>query len=346
MPELKIIVLDNMKDMGTKINKHLQKANKTKKNYLINIETVRFNNGEGKAIIKEDCKDKDIFILSDVGNYGISYEMHGMKVPMSPDEHFQDIKRIISALSGAAKKITVIMPFLYQSRQDKRGNRESLDCALALQELEALHVGRIVTFDAHEPKVSNAIPNTPFENFFPTEFILDNIVEDEHPKNVLVISPDIGAMGRARYYSEMLHCDVGLFYKRRDLSRTVKGKNPIVEHVYLGTDVVDKTCLVVDDMIASGGSMIEVGERLKEGGAGKIYFVATFGLFTEGIDVFEEAFQKGLFEKLYITDLTYMPEEFKKKKWLKVVDSSKRISEIIDTLHDGREAGVFSMDTV
>lgn len=346
MSELKIIVLNNMKDMGDKINKHLQKINKNKKDYLINIDAMRFNNGEGKVIIKEDCRDKDVFILSDVGNYGVSYEMHGVMVPMSPDEHFQDIKRVISAISGAAKKITVIMPLLYQSRQDRRNGRESLDCALALKELEDLHVGRIVTFDAHEPKVSNAIPNIPFENFFPTEFILNKIVDDEHPEDVLVISPDIGAMGRARYYSELLHCDVGLFYKRRDLSKVVNGKNPIVEHAYMGTDVAGKTCLVVDDMIASGSSMIEVGEMLKKRKANKVYFVATFSLFTEGIEFFEKAFNNGLFEKLYTTDLTYIPKEFRKYKWLKVVDSSKRLSEIIDTLHDGRESGVFSMDAV
>lgn len=346
MAELKIIAMNNMREMGEKIEHHLKKMNKVSKNYLVNVDATRFNNGEGKVLLKEDCKDKDIFILSDVGNYGITYEMHGIKVPMSPDEHFQDIKRVISALSGSAKKITVIMPFLYQSRQDRRNGRESLDCALALQELEDLHVGRIVTFDAHEPKVSNAIPNTPFENFFPTDFILEKIVKDEHPKNTLVISPDIGAMGRARYFSELIHCDVGLFYKRRDLSKIINGKNPIVEHVYMGADVNEKTCLVVDDMIASGSSMIEVGLKLKEKKAKKIFFIATFSLFSEGMEAFDAAYEKGIFDKLYTTDLTYIPNDFKNREWLKIVDSSRRMSEIIDTLHDGRELAPFKTEKI
>lgn len=344
MPGLKLIVLNSIKDLGKSVDKHLQKLNGVTKTYLMDVDVNRFNNGEGKATSTENGRDKDVFIMSDVGNYGIEYNMHGITTHMSPDEHFQDIKRVISALSGSARKITVIMPLLYQSRQDKRKlARESLDCAMALQELERLNVNCIVTFDAHEPKVSNAIPNTPFENFFPTDFILDKIIAMEHPKDMLVISPDIGAMERARYYSEVLHCDVGLFYKRRDLSKVVNGKNPIVEHAYMGTDVAGKTCLVVDDMIASGGTMIEVGQKLRERGAKKVYFIATFSLFTEGINAFTKAYEAGIFDKLYTTNLTYIPEEIvKNNKWLCVVDASKRISEIINALHEGKSLEHFA----
>lgn len=344
MAELKLVVLDSIKELGKSVDKHLQKMNGVTKSYIADVNVDRFNNGEGKVIFPENGRDKDVFILSDVGNYGIEYNMHGITTHMSPDEHFQDIKRAISALSGSARRITVIMPLLYQSRQDKRKMaRESLDCAMALQELERLHVNCIVTFDAHEPKVSNAIPNIPFENFFPTDFILDKIIKTEHPEDVLVISPDIGAMERARYYSEVLHCDVGLFYKRRDLSRVVNGKNPIVEHAYMGTDVAGKTCIVVDDMIASGGTMIEVGQKLRERGAKKVYFVATFSLFTEGVGAFAKAYEEGVFDKLYTTNLTYIPKEIlENNEWLCAVDSSQRISEIIRALHEGKSLDHFA----
>ena len=343
MAELKLVVLDSMKKIGEDVDKHLRRMNGVSKSYLVRADVSRFSNGEGKVTFAENGRDKDVFILSDVGNYGMTYDMHGITTHMSPDEHFQDIKRVISALSGSAKKITVIMPLLYQSRQDKRKMaRESLDCAMALQELERLHVNCIVTFDAHEPKVSNAIPNVPFENFFPTDFILDKIVATEKPKNTLVISPDIGAMERARYYSEVLHCDVGLFYKRRDLSKVVNGKNPIVEHAYMGTEVAGKTCLVVDDMIASGGTMIEVGQKLRERGAKKVYFIATFSLFTEGIAAFSRAYEQGVFDRLYTTDLTYIPEDILSNDWIVAVDSSKRISEIINALHEGKSLDHFA----
>lgn len=344
MSELKLVVLESIKELGGRVDKHLRKMNNASKTYLADVEVSRFNNGEGKVTFAENARDNDVFILSDVGNYGIEYDMHGITTHMSPDEHFQDIKRVISALSGSARRITVIMPLLYQSRQDKRKlARESLDCAMALQELERLHVNCIVTFDAHEPKVSNAIPDIPFENFFPTDFILDEIIANEHPKDLLVISPDIGAMERARYYSEVLHCDVGLFYKRRDLSKVVNGKNPVVEHTYMGTDVSGKTCLVVDDMIASGGTMIEVGQKLRERGAAKVYFIATFSLFTEGVGAFAKAYEEGVFDKLYTTNLTYVPKDIvENNEWVALVDASKRISEIINALHKGKSLDHFA----
>ena len=337
MNDLKLIVLDNIKDMGTEVDEYLKDFNKTDKSFIMNIARTRFNNGEGKIGIDETTRDKDVFILSDVGNYSVTYEMHGMSVPMGPDEHFQDIKRAISALSGYASRITVIMPLLYQSRQDKRKGKESLDCAIALQELARLNIDHIITFDCHERKVANAIPNLPFENFYPTNIILEELIKSEDVfDNLLVISPDMGAMERARYYADMLSSDVGMFYKRRDLSKLVNGKNPIVEHAYMGADVEGKNVIVVDDMIASGASMIEVGEKLRARGAKKIFFITTFSLFTEGIEVFEEAYKNKSFDKLYTTNLSYIPEEYKKNKWLKVVDCSKRVAEIIDYIHKGK----------
>ena len=226
------------------------------------------------------------------------------------------------------------MPLLYQARQHKRKGRESLDCALALQELERLGVNHIITFDAHDPNVSNAIPNLPFENFYPTNTILEDLLKTEDLKDILVISPDMGAMERARYYAELLNSDVGVFYKRRDLSRVVNGKNPIVEHTYMGSSVKDKDVLVVDDMIASGSSMLEVGKMLKEQGARKVYFIATFSLFTEGIDEFVKAYENNYFDKLYTTNLSYIPKEYKEKTWFHTVDCSMNIAEIINALHN------------
>lgn len=336
MNDLKLIVLDNIKEVGHEVDDYLMKMNKTDSSYIMKLTKDRFSNGEGKIRIDETIRDKDVFIMSDVGNYGETYQMHGFEVHMGPDEHFQDIKRAISALSGYARRITVIMPLLYQSRQDKRKGRESLDCALALQELERLKVNHIITFDCHQREVSNAIPNMPFENIYPTNSILEDLVDDVSIKKALIISPDMGAMERARYYADMLKLDVGVFYKRRDLSKVVNGKNPIVEHAYMGADVTGKTCIVVDDIIASGGSMLEVGEKLKERGAKKVIFIASFALFTEGIEKFEEAYKNKIFDSLYTTNLTYIPKEIKSKKWLKTVDCSKRIAELIDAIHKGK----------
>ena len=339
MNDLKLIVLDNIKQIGLEVDDYLQKINRTKTSYIMNVTRDRFNNGEAKIRIEETIRDKDVFILSDVGNYSITYKMHGMDVPMGPDEHFQDIKRCISALSGYARRTTVVTPLLYQSRQDKRKGRESLDCALGLQELERLKISHIVTFDVHDKEVANAVPNLPFENFYPSNIILEDLVKKESISNIIVISPDTGAMERARYYADMLKCDVGMFYKRRDLTKLVNGKNPIVEHAYMGADVKGKTAIVVDDMIASGSSIIEVGEKLREKGADKIFFVTTFSLFTEGIEVFEKAYENKMFDKLYTTNLSYIPTNYKYKEWLEVVNCSKRIAEIIDYIHKGKSLG-------
>ncbi len=331
--DLGIIVLENAKEFGEKLQKNLNKIRNNDENYIIPINSSRFNNGEGKVIIGSSVREKDLYILCDVGNYSITYNMHGKDHEMSPDEHFQDIKRVISATCGHACKITVIMPLLYQARQHKRRGRESLDCAIALQELERLGVNNIITFDAHDPNVSNAIPRLPFESFYPTHTILSKLVKQEDIDNLLVVSPDMGAMERARYYAEMLECDVGVFYKRRDLSKVVNGKNPIVEHVYMGADVKDRNIIVVDDMIASGQSMIEVATELKSRGAKNIYLVATFALLTEGTECFMKAYQEGIFAKLYSTNLSYVPDTIKSQEWYCDVDCSSQLATIIDALN-------------
>lgn len=333
MNDLRLIVLDNIEEVGESVNKHLKELNNNHEDYIIPIKRDRFSNGEGKISINGTIRDKDIYILSDVGNYDITYNMHGFTHHMAPDEHFQDIKRVISAISGYATKITLIMPLLYESRQHKRKGKESLDCALALQELETLGVDHIVTFDVHDPNVGNAIPNLPFENFYVAHEILNDLIDNEDINNLLVVSPDMGAMERARYFAEMLGVDVGVFYKRRDLSKVVNGKNPIVEHVYLGTDVKGKNVIVVDDMIASGSSMIEVAKDLKQRGANKVYLVATFALLTEGPDVFIKAYQEKLFDKLYATNLSYVPDQIKEEKWYHSVDMSEKMARIINTMH-------------
>lgn len=332
--DLKIIVMDSMKEFGTLLDMNLKNINGSNENYLINLSASRFQNGEGKVKINETVRGKRVFILTDVGNYSVSYMLHGKEHFMAPDEHFQDIKRVIGAISGHADKVTVIMPFLYQSRQHRRKGRESLDCAMALQELERLKVNDIITFDAHDPNICNAIPTLPFENFYPTHSILNKLVENEIDSinNLLVISPDIGAMERARYYADMLGCDVGLFYKRRDYSRVIDGKNPIVCHAYMGDDVSGKNVIVVDDMISSGGSMIEVCEELKKKGAKHIFLVTTFALFTEGTEIFEKAYKNKLFTKIYSTNLSYVPDEVKNKSWFVSVDCSLQLATIINTL--------------
>ena len=330
---LKLIVFPNADFLGKMVDDCLKKLNGSDSTFVVPITSDRFSNGEGKVKIKETVRGKDLYIISDVGNYSIDYDFHGMKHNMTPDEHFQDIKRVISATSGHANKINVIMPLLYQSRQHKRKGRESLDCALALQELERIGVSNIITFDAHDPNVVNAVPNLSFDNFYPTNIIIDALEGNGHIDNVLVVSPDMGAMERARYYADMLGCDVGLFYKRRDLTKVVNGKNPIVEHVYLGTDVKDKNILIVDDMISSGTSMIETAENLKLRGAKNIYLTATFALFTEGVEVFEEAYKNKIFTKLYVTNLSYVSDEIKSKKWYEEVDCSMLLAKIIYKLN-------------
>ena len=331
MSDLKIIAFENCKDLGEKVDTYINEMTKKKGSSLVNVKASRFNNGEGKLYIEESIRDKDLYILSDVGNYSITYDFHGTIHHMAPDEHYQDIKRVICAANGKFQKVHVIMPLLYESRQHRRKERESLDCALALQELEKLGVNNIITFDCHDPNVSNAIPNLPFENVFATETIIKEIFKNEEidKEKMLTISPDMGAMERARYYAEILRCDVGLFYKRRDLTKLVNGKNPVVEHVYLGKDPKDYTVLVIDDMVASGGSMLDVAKELKSRGAKKIFLIATFALFSAGIDKLQKAYDEGLFDRMYSTNLTYVPDEIKKLEWYHDVDCSKLLAKTI-----------------
>ena len=333
--DLKLIVLDNCTELGNKIDNHLKKIRKSKDSYIVPVKLTRFNNGEAKACIEKSIRGKDVYIISDVGNYSCTYKMFDFTNHYSPDDHYQDIKRVILSTMGHAKSVNVMMPLLYEARQHRRKGRESLDCALALQELEKLGIKDIITFDAHDPNVQNAVPNLPFDNFYTTNDILRTFLENEdiNQENLLVISPDMGAMERARYLAEILKVDVGMFYKRRDLSKIVDGKNPVVAHEYLGKNVKDKDIVISDDMIASGGSMIEVARELKQKKAHKIYCFSTFALFTMGSQIFDDAYNRGWIDKIYTSNLSYIPEEIKNKKWLEVVDCSSYAAHIIDTLN-------------
>lgn len=335
--DLCLIVMDNCKELGQKVNNEIKKIRKEDKDYIIPIDITRFNDGEGKISIKESIRNKDVYIISDTHNYSITYKMYDFIHNMSPDEHFQDIKRAILAMMGHAKSIKVVMPFLYESRQHRRKSRESLDCALALQELTNLGVENIITFDAHDPNVQNAIPTTSFDNFYTTNDMLKVFLKNEEfsSDSTLVISPDIGAMDRARFLADILRVDVGMFYKRRDISKIVDGHNPIVAHEYLGKSVKDKSIIVVDDMLASGGSMLDVAKELKNRGAKKIFFFTTFALFTSGYTKFEEAYKNNIFDKIYSTNLTYIPEEILKKDWFCAADCSSYLAKIIDSLNKG-----------
>ena len=333
-----IICMDNCKSLGQQVDKWLrQKRDDPEQSFLIKKENPRFSNGEAKFTLKETVRGKDVYILSDTGNYGCTYKMFGIETHMGPDEHFQDIKRAVSAIKGNARRISVIMPLLYASRQHKRKGRESLDCAIALQELVALGVDNIITFDAHDSRVENAIPAS-FENLYPTFEMIKTLLEVEkdlkvNKENMLVISPDTGAMDRAIYYASTLGLDIGLFYKRRDHTRLVNGRNPIIEHEYMGGDLQDKDVLIVDDMIASGESVFELAQELKKRQAGNIYVAVTFALFTEGIAKISNLYEKGLIKNLLATNLTYIPPEILQAKWFSKVDMSEFLATIINRMN-------------
>ncbi len=350
--EAAIIALDSSKKIGLKVDKHLteirKKKSKEKENghwldwkketYLTDIVSTRFSNGEGKISLQETVRGKDIYILSDIGNYGCTYNMFGMDINMSPDEHFQDIKRAISAISGNARRINVIMPLLYASRQHKRKSRESLDCATALQEIAAMGVKNIITFDAHDPRVENAIPLTGFENLHTTFEMIKALLETEKDlrgdrDSMMVISPDTGAMDRAIYYASVMGLDVGLFYKRRDPNKVVNGKNPIIQHEYMGGDVSGKDVIIVDDMIASGDSILDLAYELKDRNARNIYAAVTFALFTEGAEKMRECWEKGLITRCFSTNLTYIPKKIRDSEWFAEVDMSEYLATLIDKLN-------------
>ena len=308
--------------------------------YLTDISCPRFGSGEAKGVINESVRGKDLFVMVDVCNYSLTYKVGGLVNHMSPDDHYQDLKRIISAATGKAHRVNVIMPFLYESRQHKRTKRESLDCAFALQELVDMGVSNIITFDAHDPRVQNAIPLHGFDSFNPPYQFMKALLRAEpdlkiDKEHLTIISPDEGAMGRAVYLANVLGVDMGMFYKRRDYSKIVGGKNPIVAHEYLGDDLHGKTVIIMDDMISSGGSMLDTSKQLKERGAEKVFICTTFGLFTDGLDKFDEFYNKGYLDRVITTNLTYLPPELETKPYFIKADMSKFLALIIDSMnHD------------
>ena len=353
---LKIAALPSARKMGQRINNYLVEFRKTihndivkndpafhgysEDNYLVDLKTPRFGSGEGKAVFGESIRGKDLFLVVDVCNHSITYNMNGFINHMSPDDHFQDLKRVITACNGKAARINVIMPFLYEGRQHKRSGRESLDCAYALTELRDMGISNFITFDAHDPRVQNAIPLNGFDNFTPPyQFIKallnseeDLIVDKNH---LIVISPDEGALDRAIYFASVLGVDTGMFYKRRDYSVIVNGRNPIVAHEFLGDNIDSKDIIIIDDIISSGQSMLDTAKQLKRMNARRVFICCTFGLFTDGLKAFDEAFEKGYFDKIITTDLTYLPPELYARPYFVEAEMSKFVASLIDFMnHD------------
>lgn len=335
-----LIVLQSCKQLGAEVDQFIRQLRNddSGESYIIPIDEVRFNNGEGKVRINDSVRGRDIYILCDIGNYSCTYNLFGFENHMSPDDHFRDIKRVLSAIGGKASRITVLMPLLYSSRQHKRKGRESLDCAQALEELQNLGVDCILTFDAHDSTIYNAIPATSFENIYPTYSMLKRFIQNEGDDifrgNMTVISPDTGAMDRAIYYANALGLDVGMFYKRRDHSRIVNGKNPIVQHEYIGGPLEGKRVLIIDDMIASGESVIDVINEIQKQNVSDVYAAVSFAFFTAGLEKFDKLYEEGKLKKLYSTNLTYAPEELLKRPWFVQVDMSKFIAKILCTLNN------------
>ena len=325
-------------------------ANYKKDSYLLKTSCPRFGSGEAKGMIHESVRGSDLFVMVDVCNYSLTYSVNGHLNHMSPDDHYQDLKRIISAATGKAHRINVIMPFLYESRQHKRTKRESLDCALGLEELIDMGVSNILTFDAHDPRVQNSIPLKGFDNFSPAYQFMKALFRAESDLKVdkdhlMIISPDEGAMHRAVYFSNVLGVDMGMFYKRRDYSTVVNGKNPIVAHEFLGSSVEGKDVIIIDDMISSGDSIIEVATELKRRKAKRIFAAATFGLFTNGLDKFDQAYEDGTISGILTTNLIYQTPELLSRPYYINCDMSKYIALIIDTLnHDGSISSILSPD--
>ena len=352
---LKLVVLNSATELGNQVNNYLvdyrSKVNNVyindpafqgycEKDYLLNFSTPRFNSGEGKAVLNETVRGKDLFILVDVCNHSLTYKMNGYTNHMSPDDHYQELKRVIAATNGKAHRINVIMPFLYEGRQHRRTGRESLDCAYAFEELTEMGVSNFITFDAHDPRIQNAAPLSGFDNFtahyqFARALLnseKDLVLDKDH---IIVISPDEGALDRAIYFSTVLGADTGMFYKRRDYSTIVNGKNPIVAHEFLGNDIEGKDIIIIDDMISSGDSMIDTSRQLKAMKARRVYICTTFGLFTNGLDAFDKAYEEGVFDKVITTNLSYRPPALLDKPYYIEADMSKFLASIIDFMnHD------------
>ena len=352
---IRIAALSGCQDLAKEVDKKLVKFRKelvAKKkseiipqgycepSFLVECECVRFGTGEGKGYIKESVRGTDLFIMVDVTNYSETYTVCGHENHMSPDNHYQDLKRIISAATGKAHRINVIMPFLYEGRQHRRSKRESLDCALALKELSDMGVSNFITFDAHDPRVQNSIPLHGFDNFNPPYQFMKALLRAEpnlkvDKEHLMIVSPDEGAMHRAVYFSNVLGVNMGMFYKRRDYSTIVNGKNPIVAHEFLGDDMHGKNVIVIDDMISSGESMLDVAKKMKDRGADRVFVCTTFGLFTDGFEKFDEFYANGYIDRVITTNLTYLPAEAYEKPYFVVADMSKFIALIIDSFnHD------------
>ncbi|MFA6948069.1 MAG: ribose-phosphate pyrophosphokinase [Eubacteriales bacterium] len=337
--QLSVIGLKGSEDFLAKVDSYLREWRGSESN-IVTPECIRFGTGEGKCILHDSMRGHDIYIFADLFNYGVTYDMYGMKCPMSPDDHYQDLKRVIGAIMGKAGRISVIMPMLYEGRQHRRTVRESLDCAICLQELIAMGVSNIITFDAHDSRVQNAIPLSGFDNvrssYQMIKALLRNVPDISlDADKLMIISPDEGAMSRCMYFASTLGLELGMFYKRRDYSVVRDGKNPIVEHKYLGKDITGRDVIVVDDMISSGDSMLHIAQKLKDMGASRIFVFSSFGLFCAGLDTFDEAYEQKLFDKIFTTNLIYRTDELKSKPWYVEVDMCKYVAYIIDTLnHD------------
>lgn len=360
---LKIVATESAVQLADRVNQYLIEFRKTvnnlakndpafqgyvEDNYLTKASCPRFGTGEGKGVLHESIRGKDVFFLVDVCNHSITYKMNGYINHKSPDDHYQDLKRLIAAANGKARRINVIMPFLYEGRQHKRTGRESLDCAYAIEELSRMGVSNFITFDAHDPRVQNAAPLSGFDNFIPPyQFIRallhteeDLIIDKYH---TVVISPDEGALDRAVYFANVLGVDTGMFYKRRDYSTIINGKNPIVAHEFLGDNIDGKDVIIIDDMVSSGGSMLDTARKLKSMNAKRVFICCSFGLFTDGLAAFDEAYEKCYFDKVVTTNLTYQPPELKERPYYVEADMSKFLASIIDFMnHDSSMANVYT----
>ncbi len=336
--DLSLIAMKGCEPFIGRVDAYLKEWRGTDKSFIVKAGCPRFGSGEGKGIVFESLRGHDVFILCDVFNYGVTYTMYGREVPMSPDDHFADLKRIIGAIGGKAKRITVIMPMLYEGRQHKRSSRESLDCAMMLQELVNMGVSNLITFDAHDARVQNAIPLHGFDNVQPTYQMIKALIRNVpdltlNPEHTTIVSPDEGGMNRCMYFSSVLKLDLGMFYKRRNYSVIVNGRNPIEAHEYLGKPVEGKDVIIVDDMISSGDSIIEIGEKLKDRGAKRIFAFTSFGLFCNGLERFDSAYERGVINKVFTTNLIYRPEELLQREWYCEVDLCKYVALLVDSLH-------------
>ena len=341
---LGLIPLEGARELGEKINEHLvrwaKEAGRNQDNFIVESECPRFSSGDGKGLIKSTIRGDDLYFIVDVGNYSCTYNMFGRQNCMSPDDHLQDLKRLIQATSGKAHRINVIMPILYGGRQHRRSYRESLDCAVMLQELAAMGVANVVTFDAHDPRVQNAVPLMGFDNVMPTYQVLKALFRNVPDISLtrdhfMIVSPDEGAMNRNMYYASVLGVDLGMFYKRRDYSRVVNGRNPIVAHEYLGSSVEGKDVFIADDIISSGESMLDIAYALKKQKAGRIFAYATYAIFTNGLDAFDKAYKEGMISGVLGSNLTYRSPELREREWFFEVDVSKYIAYFIAALnHD------------